>query len=201
MILDSKCKKCKLYGEKLFLKGERCYSPKCPLLKQRRLRKRTAVSEYGRQLLEKQKVKLLYRLSERQLKRYFKEALKAKGSTPEVLAQMLEMRFDSVIFNAGFAPSRSVARQLVSHGHFLLNGRRHDIPSAILKVGDEISLREQSKDKAPFVNLKEALKKANVPDWLSVDSEQLKIKVLKQPDYQSLNLPFNLSLIVEFYSR
>jgi len=205
MILENKCKKCKRFGEKLFLKGERCYSPKCPLLRRTKSNRRNAFSkgssEYSRQLLEKQKIKTYYGLNERQLKRYFQEAFNQKGSTPEILAKMLEMRFDSVIYNAGFAPYRCLARQLASHGHFLLNGRRHDISSAVLKVNDLICVRPQSQNKIIFNGLREKLKKAKTLSWLEVNPDQLSVRIIAEPALEELNLPFDFSLVVEFYSR
>jgi len=209
MLVDAKCKKCKSFKEKLFLKSERCYSPKCPMLRQKitRGRKkgrssgRISTSEYGRQLLEKQKVKINYGLSERQLKKYFNEAFAKKGSTPDLLAKRLEMRFDSIIFTLGFAASKSIARQLTTHGHFMLNGKRHDIPSSLVKINDEISIRPQSQKLAIFQNFKEKLQKHDIPKWLSLDIDNLKAKVLSDPDVKELSLPYNFSLIVEFYSR
>jgi len=211
MILDIKCKKCRKINEKLFLKGERCYSPKCPLIKiKANLLKRGGKtqgrrpknkSEFGRQLSEKQKVKLYYGITERQLKKYYKEATKKRGSTPENLAKRLEQRLDSVILASGFASSHTAARQLTTHGHFSLNGKRHDVPSSEIKINDIIALSALSLKKPIFNNLKEKLEKHQTPAWLKVDLSNLTIQLVGEPDLQELSLPFNFSLIVEFYSR
>lgn len=210
MLLDAKCRKCRAVGEKLFLKGERCYSPKCNLLrkptkpgahKNKKRRFRGTLSEYGRQTLEKQKVKLTYGINERQLRRYFKEANQKRGSTIEILFRKLEMRLDNIVFRLGFAPSRSIARQLVSHGHFSVDGRPVRIPSFELKTGSAIKVRPVSIGKGPFKNIKDNLKKYQAPSFLSLDPEKLEGVVKSEPNMVELKMPFNLSLIVEFYSK
>lgn len=205
-MLDDKCKKCRVAGEKLFLKGERCFTPKCALIrrgfavsgKQKRRKNPTA---YGKQLIEKQRVKLTYGIREQQFRRYFKLALKKETATPDAFAQLLESRFDNIIFRLGFASSRTIARHLASHGHFLLNGRRHDISSTILKKGDIVSIRPQSITKEPFKAIKEIMKKYNPPKHLQVDEKKMEGKIIADPDLQELLLPFDFTSIVEFYSR
>jgi len=205
-MLDDKCKKCRAVGEKLFLKGERCFTPKCALIRRgfrvlgKRKRRKTLTS-YGKQLLEKQKVKLAYGMREKQFRRYFRMALKKKVSTPEALAQLVENRFDNTVFRLGFVVSRTMARHLVSHGHFFLNGRRHNISSTIVKKGDVISIRPQSSSKAPFEDIKERLKKYSPPKHFKLDINKMEGKVMADPDLEELQLPFDFTSIVEFYSR
>lgn len=199
--MDINCKKCRTAGEKLFLKGEKCFTPNCPLVKRKEKRVRARkFSFFKKQLLEKRRIKLYYGLSERQLKRFYQLALKKKESTPEMLAQLLESRLDSIIFRLGFANSKKMARQLVSHGHFLLNGRRCDIPSAILKPNDIISLRERSLKLKVFEGLKERLKKITPPSYLQLDKEKLTAKLTKLPILEELNLPFDFKTVVESYA-
>ena len=205
-MLDDKCKKCRAVGEKLFLKGERCFTPKCALIRRgfrvlgKRKRKKTLTS-YGKQLLEKQKVKLAYGMREKQFRRYFKMALKKKVSTPEALAQLVENRFDNTVFRLGFVVSRTMARHLVSHGHFFLNGRKHNISSTIVKKEDVISIRPQSSNKVPFKDIKERLKKYSPPKHLKLDMNKMEGRVMADPDLEELQLPFDFTSIVEFYSR
>ncbi|MGE4554540.1 MAG: 30S ribosomal protein S4 [Candidatus Paceibacterota bacterium] len=203
---EALCKKCRYLGEKLFLKGEKCYTPKCLLVRKGialrgKKRKRKGTTFYGKQLLEKQKLKLAYGLREKQLKRYFELALKDKTSTPEALAQLLERRFDNIVFRLGLASNRRSARQLISHGHFLLNDRRHNIPSTLLKVGDIIKIRPQSLQKPPFKDLREKLKNYQTPSFLAFDKEKLEGKVISLPNLEELQLPFDFPLVVEFFSR
>lgn len=207
-VLEAKCRKCRRAGEKLFLKGERCYSVKCALLRKpyapgqhRRRVSRFALSEYGQQLLEKQKVKLIYGLNEAQLRKYFQEATKSKEATDEALFKKLELRLDNVVFRLGFAPSRRSARQLISHGHILVNNRKVTIPSFSLKKGDLIQIRPQSLNKAPFKNLVNTLKKYQPPAFLSLDAQKLIGKVESEPSLKELAPTFDLSQIVEFYSK
>jgi len=199
--MDINCKKCRTLGEKLFLKGEKCFTPKCPLLRKKEKRRRgSKFTPFKKQLLEKRRIKLYYGTSERQLKRFYEMALKKKESTPLMLAQLLESRLDSIIFRLGFATSKRMARQLVSHGHFLLNGRRCDIPSVILKPNDKISIREKSLKLKVFDGLKERLKKFTPPSYLELDKEKLEAKLVKAPQIEELNLPFDFQAIVESYS-
>ncbi len=205
-MLDDKCKKCRAVGEKLFLKGERCFTPKCALIRRGfrvlgKRRRRKTLTSYGKQLLEKQKVKLAYGMREKQFRRYFKMALKKKISTPEAFAQLIENRFDNTVFRLGFTISRTMARHLVSHGHFCLNGRKHNISSTIVKKEDVISIRPQSSSKAPFKDIKERLKKYSPPKHLKLDMNKMEGKVMADPDLEELQLPFDFTSIVEFYSR
>jgi len=205
-MLDDKCKKCRAVGEKLFLKADRCFTPKCALIR-RGLRvlgknkRRKTLTSYGKQLLEKQKVKLAYGMREKPFRRYFRIALKKKVSTPEALAQLVENRFDNTVFRLGLTVSRTMARHLVNHGHFFLNGRKHDIASTIVKKGDVISIRPQSSDKVPFKDIKERLKKYNPPKHLKLDIDKMEGKVISDPDLKELQLPFDFTSIVELYSR
>jgi len=205
-MLDDKCKKCRNIGEKLFLKGEKCFTPKCALIRRgprvlgNRKRRKT-LTPYGKQLIEKQKVKLAYGMREKQFQRYFTIALRKKASTPEVLARLVESRFDNTVFRLGFAVSRTMARHLVSHGHFFLNGRRHNISSTIVKKGDIISIRPQSSSKTPFKDIKERLKKYNPPKHLQLNESKVEGKIVSEPDLDELQLPFDFTSIVEFYSR
>lgn len=205
-MLDDKCKKCRAVGEKLFLKADRCFTPKCALIR-RGLRvlgknkRRKTLTSYGKQLLEKQKVKLAYGMREKPFRRYFRIALKKKVSTPEALAQLVENRFDNTVFRLGLTVSRTMARHLVNHGHFFLNGRKHDIASTIVKKGDVISIRPQSSDKVPFKDIKERLKKYSPPKHLKLDIDKMEGKVMSDPDLKELQLPFDFTSIVELYSR
>ena len=159
------------------------------------------VSEYGLLLAEKQKVKSTYFLRERQFKKYFIEASRRRGNTGEILLQKLELRLDNVVFRAGLAASRSVARQLVGHGHFLVNGRRIDLPSYEVKRGDMIEIRPSSQAKFPFSELKTDLKKYQAPSWIELDKENLKVKILRLPQPDDIGANFKMDLIVEYYSR
>jgi len=205
-MLDDKCKKCRAVGEKLFLKGERCFTPKCALIRRGlrvlgKRRRRKTLTSYGKQLTEKQKVKLAYGMREKPFRRYFKMALKKKISTPEALAQLVENRFDNTVFRLGFTVSRTMARHLVSHGHFFLNGQKHNISSTIVKKGDIISIRPESNGKTPFKDIKERLKKYSPPKHLALDMNKMEGKIMADPDLEELQLPFDFTSIVEFYSR
>ncbi len=207
-MLDPKCKKCRALNEKLFLKGDKCFSPKCPLARRpyppgkspkSRMNKE---SEYGRQLHEKQKLKLSYGLRDKQISNYFATAFKSHTSTPEVLVQLLELRFDNIVFRTGFAASRSLARQLTTHGHFTLNGRRHDVPSARLKVGDVIGINAKSAKLPIFEKIVDKLNEnAKANPWLEVDPKALKVKVIGKPTLANLNLPFDINTVVEYFSH
>jgi small subunit ribosomal protein S4 len=207
MIIDAKCKKCRRAGQKLFLKGERCFTQKCAMIKRpyppgvhgKSLRRR--VSEYGQQLAEKQKVRYTYGISEQQFKRYVKEIVGQKGNKEELLAQKLESRLDNVVFRLGWAGSRRLARQIVNHGHILVNGRKVNIPSYQVKKGDLIQMKERSKKLALFQNLKTILKKHELPSWLSLDKQKLEGKVKGQPKLEDMGKVGELSMIIEYYSR
>ncbi|MDQ5882681.1 MAG: small subunit ribosomal protein [Patescibacteria group bacterium] len=200
------CKQCRAKGEKLFLKGEKCYTPKCPMAKRGlalhgKSKRRPALTTYGKQLTEKQKAKLIYGVRERQFHRYFDLADQKKGATPVILSQLLERRLDNVIFRAGFVSSRASAKKLISYGHFFLNGRRHTIPSTLVKKGDVISLNPVSLNKAPFKNIKERLEKSKPPKFLEVDSDKLTITIKEDPEVEELDLNIDFPSIVEFYSK
>ncbi|MGB9763024.1 MAG: 30S ribosomal protein S4 [Minisyncoccia bacterium] len=205
---DPLCKRCRTIGEKLFLKGEKCYTPKCPLVRKGvalhgKNKKRAYNTPYGRQLAEKQKAKLIYGLRERQFHRYFEIAKQKKGSTPEILAKILETRFDNIIYRAGFALNRHDAKQLITHGFFYLNGRKHNIPSTLLKQNDIITINPNDLNKEPIKRIREFLKKNKPPKFITVDPEKLEIKVIGEPDLTELktNTNIDFSAIVEFYSK
>lgn len=194
-----------MYGQKLLL-NERCASPKCALARRRtrpgqhgsRLR---LLSEYGKELIEKQKVKFYYLLRERQMKKYFLMAEKSTESTPLALAKLLERRLDNIVHRLGFFTSKPQARQAVVHGHILVNGRKIDRPSYLVEVGDVISIKPQSLKKGLFDGIKERLKRYQPPSYLELDKERLEGKVIGEPNIDELKLPFDFSLIVEFYGR
>ncbi|MBT7190318.1 MAG: 30S ribosomal protein S4 [Anaerolineae bacterium] len=204
------CKLCRREGEKLFLKGERCFSPKCSFDKRdyapgqhgrNMSRRKKRESDYGRQLRAKQRARRVYGILERQFSRYFKVALGRRGLTGLNLLQILESRLDNVVFRMGFASSRSEARLMVTHGHFIVNGRRTDIPSMLLKDGDELAVREASQKKPFFKTLGEVVEKRNVPVWLERDAKALAGKVGRLPERSEIDGSLNEQLIVEYYSR
>jgi len=204
---DARCRLCRREGAKLFLKGTRCFTDKCAFErrgyvpgehgKSRRIKE----TNYGQQLREKQKARRIYGLLERQFRHYFSKAATTKGVTGEVLLQMLERRLDNIVFRFGFAPSRSAARQLVRHGHFQVNGRRVDIPSYLVRAGDEIQVRERSRKMTVVQNSLEARKGQGVPEWMDLNSERLSGKILNIPTRASIPVPINEQLIVELYSK
>jgi small subunit ribosomal protein S4 len=203
------CKLCRREGEKLFLKGERCYTPKCAIEKRgyppgmhgRRRQFRRRMSDYGLQLREKQKAKRIYGVLERQFRRYFQEALKVKGMTGATLLQTLERRLDNVIMRLGLADSRAQARQLVTHGHVTVNGRKMSVPSYLVDVGDEIGVRPQSRSKTYFKDRAGVLDPGAVPEWLDLDADAMRGRVLDFPRREQIQEPLNEQLIVEYYSR
>lgn len=205
MAVNIKCRQCRREGEKLFLKGDKCVS-KCILIKrnyapgQHGLSRRGKPSDYSIMLREKQKVKRIYGIREKQFKGYFIKASSQKGVTGELLLSLLESRIDSVVYRMGFASSRSQAKQLVSHGLFSLNGKKVDIPSIILKPGDEISVLKTKANKKYFENLL-AGKTREEESWVSVDIRNLKGKFLSKPIREQLDLGIKEQLIVEFYSK
>ena len=201
------CRLCRREGVKLFLKGDRCMSGKCAIERrntrpgqhgQARARKQ---SGYALQLREKQKVRRTYGVLERQFRRYFKAAARRSGKTSENLLHLLEMRLDNVVYRLGFGDSRAQARQLVSHGHFQLNGHKLDIPSAIVRPGDEITVRPRSRNTEYFKTRALELAQKSVPAWLRVDPDALSGRVIAAPTPQDLELPFNEQLVVEYYQR
>jgi small subunit ribosomal protein S4 len=201
------CKLCRREGVKLFLKGDRCLSNKCAIERrntrpgqhgQARARKQ---SGYALQLREKQKVRRSYGVLERQFRRYYKGAARRSGKTSENLLQLLEMRLDNVVYRLGFGDSRAQARQLVTHGHFQVNGRKTDIPSAILKPGDEVGVRERSKSLEYFKARALMLSQKGIPAWLRLDATALVGHIQALPTRQELELPFDEALVVEYYQR
>ncbi|MGI6747403.1 MAG: 30S ribosomal protein S4 [Anaerovoracaceae bacterium] len=201
---DASCRLCRREGQKLFLKGERCYSTKCAIEKRNYApgqhgQSRKKVSEYGLQLREKQKAKRFYGVLESQFRNYFDKAEKKKGITGENLLIMLETRLDNVVFRMGFASSRKEARQLVRHGHFTVNGRKQNIPSFAVKAGDVIKVKEKSVSSPKFKEIKEM--SISVPSWITVDVAKLEGKVVAMPSRDDIDTPIAEHLIVELYSK
>jgi small subunit ribosomal protein S4 len=205
--IDAKCKLCRRQGEKLFLRGERCSSIKCAIIRrnfppgahgQKRTRRLTG---YGIQLREKQKAKRLYGLMEKQFRNYFEKAKKVKGDTSENLVINLETRLDNVIYRLGFARSRAMARQMVNHGLFQVNGKKVNIPSFTVRPNDIITIKANKESKKIFENLKDKLQKFETPSWLLMDVSKLEGKILSTPAGDELKQIFDPKLIVEFYSR
>ncbi len=204
------CKLCRREGEKLFLKGQRCFTPKCAFErrsyppgehgKDSQFRRRR-VSDYSRQLREKQKTRRVYGITERQFRRYYRTALQERGMTGENLLRLLERRLDNVVFRLGYAESRAQARTLVTHGHFNVNGRRTDIPSMLVREGDEIEVREGSRKRTYFKQLPELAESKTVPEWLERDISILFGKIVKMPERMDVDANLNEQLIIEYYSR
>jgi small subunit ribosomal protein S4 len=207
--VESVCKLCRREGEKLFLKGDRCFSPKCaverrsypPGLHGRQGQFRRKESDYGMQLREKQKARRLYGVFERQFRRYFREAQRQKGLTGINLLILLERRLDNVIYRLGLASSRAQARQLISHGHFDINGRKTNIPSFLVSAGDVIVVRDKSKKTTHFKELAQIVDASRVPDWLRLDVKNLSGEVVSEPTRDHIDVTLSEQLIVEFYSR
>ena len=202
------CRQCRREGMKLYLKGERCHSEKCAIEKrnfipgQHGKDRAKKIVGYGLQLREKQKVRRVYGVLERQFRITFEKAALQKGITGENLMQNLERRLDSVIFRMGFGTSRAQARQVVNHGHIDLNGRKCNIPSAMVRVGDVISVRESSKSNATILAARDATAHAPAPNWIDVDREGLKGRVQSLPKREDLvQIQLNEQLIVELYSK
>jgi len=197
---------CRREGMKLYLKGAKCYTKKCPFERrptppgQHGVRRRK-VSEYGVQLREKQKMRRIYSVHERQFKRYFETAERRPGVTGENLLRLLETRLDNVVYRMGFATSRAQARQLVAHGHFAINGRTTTIPSHQVSEGDKVEVRETSRKSEYFKTARETMRGAQRPDWLSVDGDQLAGSVTALPRRDQMPLELNEQLVVEYYSR
>lgn len=207
MIRDTVCKKCRRANEKLFLKGDRCNSPKCAMVKRNYppgihgQKGYSRLSSFGLHLKEKQKIKNIYLLTERQMYNYMKKALRKKGNTADFFLQLLERRLDNVIFRLGLAESRAGARQLVSHGHFLVNNLRVDIPSFLIKANETISLRKKSLSQKFFQDKINKLEKYTPPAWLSLDKKNLSAKVVSLPKKEDLAQGFQIQLVVEYYSK
>lgn len=204
------CKLCRREGEKLFLKGERCFSPKCAIERRgyppgqhgrsAQFRRRRE-SDYNRQLRAKQKARRIYGILERQFRRYYEVSLQRRGLTGLNLLQILESRLDNVVYRIGYADSRSQARMLVTHGHFMVNGRRTDVPSMLLSPGDQISVRDGSRKRTYFKDLSAVAEEKTVPEWLSRDLKNLAGSVIRLPERAEIDGNLSEQLIVEFYSR
>lgn len=201
------CKLCRREGQQLFLKGEKCLSDKCPVKKrpfppglhgQRRGRK---VSDFGQQLREKQRTRRIYGVLERQFRNEFAIAEKRPGPTGENLLRVLEQRLDNAVYRLGFADSRPQARQLVNHGHFTLNGRKTDIPSALVKPGDVIAVKPGSRTSEYFEVVATKLRRHDPPAWLALDAANFTGRVIRMPERNEIDMQINEPLIVEFYSR
>ena len=203
---DEQCRICRREGQKLFLKGSRCYTDKCSISRRNYApgqngQKRKKLSEYGTQLREKQKTKSFYGVGEKQFRRYFDMASNSKGKTGEVLLQILESRLDNVVYRLGFASSRAQARMLVTHGAFEVNGHKVDIPSYLVKAGDVIAVREIRKDNGAIKIAVEENGSRPVPAWLEKDQEKLSGKVVTLATREDIDLPVEEHLIVELYSK
>ncbi|MFR8115891.1 MAG: 30S ribosomal protein S4 [Clostridia bacterium] len=203
---DEQCRICRREGQKLFLKGSRCYSDKCSITRRNYApgqngQKKSKISEYGTQLREKQKTKAFYGVGEKQFRRYFNMASNSKGKTGEVLLQILESRLDNVVYRLGFASSRAQARMLVTHGAFEVNGHKVDIPSYLVKAGDVIAVREIRKDNGAIKIAVEENGSRPVPAWLEKDQEKLSGKVVTLATREDIDLPVEEHLIVELYSK
>ena len=204
--LGPSCRQCRREGDKLFLKGARCYTHKCAIERRQYApgqhgAKRPKLSNYGLQLREKQKLKRMYGLLERQFRNYFNKAAHIKGVTGTVLLQFLERRLDNVIYQSGFATSRKEARQIVVHSFVHVNDKRVNIPSFQIKENDEISVKAQN---TGVKNLKENIessKERNAPTWMEVDAEHFRIKIKRLPQREDIHVPVNEQLVVELYSR
>ena len=201
---DANCKLCRREGQKLFLKGERCYSTKCALEKRNYApgqhgQARKKQSDYGNQLREKQKAKRFYGVQETQFRNMFDKAAKKSGKTGDNLLIMLETRLDNAVFRLGFAASRKEARQLVTHGHFTINGKKANIPSMEVKAGDVIAVKSRSQQSPKFKEIRDM--QITVPSWLTVDTDKLEGKVVALPTRADIDTPIAEHLIVELYSK
>ena len=206
--IDAKCRICRRAGDKLMLKGDRCFTSKCAF--ERRdvppgytgvSKRRAKKSDRGIQLQEKQKARYTYGLMERQFRKFFAEAERLPGITGETLLILLERRLDNVVFRFGFASSRAQARQLVCHGHFLLNGRKTDIPSCLVKPGDAIAWREASTKSEYYKILVQEIEGRTIPGWLALDKQKMAGQIVNLPTAEDIEIKFDEKAIVEYYSR
>jgi small subunit ribosomal protein S4 len=200
------CRLCRRYGEKLYLKGDRCFGPKCAFTRRptppgMASQRRRKVSDRGIQLREKQRARVFYGLLERQFRGYYDEALRKTGVTGDTLVRMLESRLDNVVYRLGLADSRKQARQLVRHGHIAVNGRKTDIPSALLKMGDQVGLSARGRKSEYAKELPEVLKSRQAPVWLSLDMTAMTGRVISEPTLEHAEAFFDPNVIVEYYSR
>jgi small subunit ribosomal protein S4 len=200
------CRICRRHGIKLFLKGERCFGPKCAIERRNyppgdHGQRRRKLSEYANQLKEKQKARYIYGILERQFTKHFEEAERRPGVTGANFLRILESRLDNAVYRLGFADSRKQARQLVRHGHFSLNGRRTNIPSALVKAGDVVAAMPKSRESEYFKVVQEGLTRKDVPQWLELDVANMSGRVLNLPGREAIETSVNEQLIVEYYSR
>ncbi len=211
MSADPKCKICRRAGEKLFLKGERCFTPKCAMVrhsnppgihggKKKGGRRRTA-SEYGSELREKQKIRFMYGLTEHQLEKYVAEARETRASVTNTIVRDLETRLDNAVFRAGFAVSRSVGRHLVSYGHMLVNQKPVSSPGYRIKKGDVMAIRPESKETGLFEGFAERIKKYEPPAWLSLDKNQHTATVIAEPSAENTQFTYDLQKVIQYYSK
>jgi small subunit ribosomal protein S4 len=207
--IDAKCRLCRRVGDKLMLKGERCFTSKCaverrdvpPGYSSSAKKRRPKKSDRGLQLQEKQKARYTYGILERQFRKFFAEAERLTGVTGENLLILLERRLDNVVYRLGFADSRSQARQLVRHGHFLLNGRKTNVPSCLVKSGDVVAWRESSTQTEYYKTLLQQIEGKTVPGWLTLDKQKLVGQILNLPSGGDIEVKFDEKAIVEYYSR
>ena len=203
---DAVCRLCRRAGVKLFLKGERCYTPRCAVDKRRKppgsqtLRRRRT-SDWGIQLREKQKARQIYGVMEKQFRKYFAEAQRRPGMTGLHLLQLLEERLDNVAYRLNFADSRSQARQLVRHGHIMVNGRKVDIPSYRVKVDDVVNWKESSRETGIYAQMSEDIPRRPLPNWLNLDTENMAGRVVSAPEPDEIDTGIDVRLVVEHYSR
>ena len=200
------CRLCRRLGDKLYLKGEKCYSPKCPFERRpfapgQRSTRRRKVSDRGLQLREKQRARAIYGVLEKQFRRYYAEAVRRPGVSGDNLLRLLELRLDNLLFRLGFADSRAQGRQVVLHEHITVNGRKAHTPSHILKVGDVIGWTSQGQSSNYFQIVKEQLASKSPPSWLSVEEEKMIGRVLMQPEIEEIGAKFSSATVVEYYSR
>jgi small subunit ribosomal protein S4 len=200
------CRICRREGEKLFLKGDRCYTEKCAVERRKYPPGQHGqgfkkLSDYGIQLREKQKVRKIYGLLERQFRRYFYEAERRKGITGERLLQLVESRLDNTVYRMGFAPNRVRARQLISHGHIVVNGKKINLPSYQVREGDSVSVKDSSRDIPEIIDSLSKVEHRGIPAWVEVDSVNHTGKVLRIPSRDEIQLPVQEQLIVELYSK
>jgi len=206
LVKEAACKQCRREKEKLFLKGQRCFTDKCGIEKKpyapgQRAKRRVVETEYLVQLREKQKAKKYYGLLEKQFANYYKKAVQKKGITGEILLQLLETRLDNIVYLMGFATSRAQARQLINHGHVQVDGKKVDISSYQVKEGQEVSIAPGSSEIMPIIEAKESGGTINIPEWLESDLEKLKGKIIRFPEREDIQAPINEQIIVELYSK
>ena len=200
------CRLCRRLGDKLYLKGEKCFSPKCaferrPYAPGQRSMRRRKVSDRGLQLREKQRARAVYGVLERQFRRYYAEAVRRQGVSGDNLLRILEMRLDNLLYRLGFADSRAQGRQVVLHGHITVNGRKAHTPSYVLKVGDVIGWTSQGLSSRYFEIVKDQMASKNIPSWLSVEVDAMTGRVLAQPEIEEIGAKFSPATVVEYYSR